>query len=165
VRRVSHSRAASIVAAAASRWILAATVFRSILATTASSRPSRPEFQHSYLTFQPQILATATVGTSSWRARPVVGNASMDDTDVTVAATFFFTTDGKSFMPTFNYFIHNMNKYRTSRLLVHLCLQVSFVGRKRLNRRGPKHGRIQRGRGRWHRQRRHGGDVIELYYM
>jgi hypothetical protein len=32
------------VAAAASRWILAATAFWWILATTASSRPSSPEF-------------------------------------------------------------------------------------------------------------------------
>jgi hypothetical protein len=54
--RVSYSRAASDVAAAAtSRWILA---------VTASSQPSRPEFQHSSPTFQPQILATAAVGTS-----------------------------------------------------------------------------------------------------
>jgi hypothetical protein len=54
--RVSRSRAASDVAAtAASRWILAATVFRWILTTTASSRPSRststtppPPFGHGY---------------------------------------------------------------------------------------------------------------------
>jgi hypothetical protein len=48
------------------------------------------------LTFQPRMLATAAVGTSSWRASPTVGNASMDDIDATVAVTFFFLTDNKS---------------------------------------------------------------------
>jgi hypothetical protein len=63
--RVSRSRAASDVAATtASSWILAATT---------SSRPSKPEFQHSSPTFWSGILATATVGTSSWRASPAVG--------------------------------------------------------------------------------------------
>jgi hypothetical protein len=45
--RVSCSQAASDVAAAASRWILATTTFKWILAVTASSHPSRLEFQHS----------------------------------------------------------------------------------------------------------------------
>jgi hypothetical protein len=137
VGRVSRSRVASNVAAVtASRWILAAT---------ASSRPSRPEFQHSSPTFRPRILATATVGTSSWRASPAVANASVDDTDAAAAATFFFTIDGKSFVPTFNCSIRNTSKCRTSCLFIHLCLQASFVGRTRLHRRGPKHWRIRRG--------------------
>jgi hypothetical protein len=50
----------------------------------------------------------------------------MDDTDGVVVATFFFTTDGKLFVPTFNYSIRNMSKCRTSRLLIHLNLQASF---------------------------------------
>jgi hypothetical protein len=95
VERVSHSRAASDVAAtAASRWILATTTSRWILAAT--SQPSKPEFQHSS-TFQPGILAAATVGSSSCRASLGMGNASMDNTD---AATTFFATDDKSFVPT-----------------------------------------------------------------
>jgi hypothetical protein len=131
VERVSHSHAASGVAATvASSWILATTAFRWILAATASSRPSRLEFQHFSHTFRLGILATAIVGTSCWRACPVVGKASMDDTDVGTAVTFLFATDGKSFVPTFNCSICNMSKYRTSRLLIHLCLQVSFfIGR------------------------------------
>jgi hypothetical protein len=82
-------------------------------------------------TFRPRILAATTVGTSSWRASPAVGNASMDDTDTdaVAAATFFFTTDDKSSVPTFNCSIHNTTKCRTSHVLVHLCLQASFVGR------------------------------------
>jgi hypothetical protein len=51
------------------------------------------------------------MGTSSWRASPAMGNASMDDTDAAIAATFFFSTDGKSFVPTFNCSIRNMRKY------------------------------------------------------
>jgi hypothetical protein len=51
-----------------------------ILAATASSRASRPEFQHSSPSFGPGTLA-ATVGTSSWRTSPTVRNASVDDTD------------------------------------------------------------------------------------
>jgi hypothetical protein len=31
-----------------------------------------------------------------------VGNASVDDTDATAAATIFFTTNGTTFVPTFN---------------------------------------------------------------
>jgi hypothetical protein len=58
----------------------------------------------------------------SCRASPTVGNAFMDDTDTTAATTFFFTTDGKSFVPTFNCSIHNTSKCRTSRLLIHFCL-------------------------------------------
>jgi hypothetical protein len=51
-------------------------------------------------TFRSGILATAAVVTSSWRASPVMGNASVDDTDATTAVTFLF--DGKSFVHTFN---------------------------------------------------------------
>jgi hypothetical protein len=58
--RVSCSRAAFDVVIAASRWILV---------TTASSRPSRPEFQHPSPTFRPWILAAAAV------ALPVGGQA------------------------------------------------------------------------------------------
>jgi hypothetical protein len=107
-------------------WILATTAFRWILAATASNRPFRPEFQHSSLTFRLGILVVAAVSTSSWRASPIVGNASVDNIDTTAAATFYFATDGKSFVPTFNCFIRNVSKYRTSHLLVHLCLQASF---------------------------------------
>jgi hypothetical protein len=125
--RVSRSRAASNVAATtASSWIVATTAFKWILATIASW----PEFHHSSPTFRPGILAAAVVGTSSWRASPVMGNASMDDTDVAATTTFFFATDGKSFVPTFSCSIHNISKCRTSHLLVHLCLQSSFfIGR------------------------------------
>jgi hypothetical protein len=52
------------------------------------------EFQHSSPTFGPQILAAA-MGTSSWRASPAMGNASVDNTNVVATVTFFFTTDGK----------------------------------------------------------------------
>jgi hypothetical protein len=135
-----------------------------ILATTTSSRPSRPEFQHSSPTFRPGILAAAVVGTSSSRASPAVGNASVDDTDAVATATFFFANYGKSFVRTFNYSIRNTSKCQTSHLLVHLCLQASFfVGRMRLHRRGHKHGRIQRGWGRWHKQ--WPGAMIELYVL
>jgi hypothetical protein len=104
------------------------------------------------------------MGTSSSRASPAVGNASVDDTDVVVAATFFFATYGKSFVPTFNCSIHNASKYRTSHLLIHLCLHAPFfIGQMWLHRRGPKHGRIPRGWERWHRQRR--GAMIELCYV
>jgi hypothetical protein len=65
-----------------------------------------------------------------------VGNASVDDTNVAVAVTFFFTTDGKLFVLTFNCSIHNTSKCQMSRLLVQLCLQASFfIGRTRLSRR------------------------------
>jgi hypothetical protein len=100
VERVSCSRAASDVAATtASRWILAATGFRWILAATTSSRSYRTEFQYSYPTFRPWILATTTVGTSSWRASHIMGNTSVVDTDAIAAATFFFPTDGKLIVP------------------------------------------------------------------
>jgi hypothetical protein len=126
-------RVPDMVATAASSWILAATASSWILATTASNRPSRPEFQHSSPTFQPGILAVTTVSTSSWRASPVVGNASVDDIDAAAAVTFFFATDDKSFVPTFNCSICNTSKCRISRLLIHLCLQASFfVGQTRL---------------------------------
>ncbi len=66
VGRVSRSRETSDVATTAtSSWILAATASRWILATTASSQAFRLEFQHSSPTFQPGILATTVVGTSS----------------------------------------------------------------------------------------------------
>jgi hypothetical protein len=137
VGRVSRSWAASdVVATATSSWILAATV---------SSRPFKPEFQHSSPTFRPGILVAAVVGTSSWRISPAVGNASVDNTNVATTVTSFFATDGKSFVHTFNYSIRNMSKYQMTRLLVHLCFQVSFVGRTRLHRWGSKHGRIRRG--------------------
>jgi hypothetical protein len=101
VGRVSRSQAAFDVAATAtSSWILTAT---------ASSRSSRPEFQHSSPTFRPGILATA-VGTSSWRASLAMGNASVDDTDAAAAVTFFFATDGKTFVPTFNCYLRNTNQ-------------------------------------------------------
>jgi hypothetical protein len=67
----------------------------------------------------------------------------VDDTNAAVAATFYFTTNGKSFMLTFNCSIRNMSKYRTSRLLVNFCLQASFIiGWTWIRRLGPKHGRI-----------------------
>jgi hypothetical protein len=140
--RVNRSRAASDVAATAtSRWILAAT---------ASSRPSRLEFQYSSLTFRAGILA-ADMGTSSWRASRTMGNAFVDDTDA--ATTFFFTTDGKSFVHTFNCSIRNTRKCRTTCLLVYLCLQSSFlIAWARLHQWGSKYGRIRRGRRRWHQQ-------------
>jgi hypothetical protein len=68
VGRVSCSRAASDMAATtASRWILAAPTFRWILATIASSRPPRPEFQHSSPNFRSRILATTVVATNGGR--------------------------------------------------------------------------------------------------
>jgi hypothetical protein len=86
--RISRSRAATdVVTTTASRWILAAT---------ASSRPSRTEFQHSTPTFRPGTLAAAVVHTSSYRASPGMRNASVYDTN---AAVTFFATDGKSFVP------------------------------------------------------------------
>jgi hypothetical protein len=99
-----------VAATAASSWILAATTFSWILVTIASSQSSRPEFQHSSPTFRPRILTTVAMGTSSWRASPTVQNASVDDTGIAAAATFFFATDGKSFVSTFNCSIHNMSK-------------------------------------------------------
>jgi hypothetical protein len=142
--RVSCSQAAlDVVVVAASTWILATTTFKWILAATSSCRPSRPEFQHYSPTFRLWILAASAMGTSSWRATPAMGNASVDDTDTIGVATFFFTTDGKSFIPTFNYSIHNMSKCQTSRVLIHFYLQASFIiGWTRIRRRGPKHGRV-----------------------
>jgi hypothetical protein len=107
---LKFDKMSEILATTASRWILAATAF---------SRLSRSEFQHSSPTFGPGILTT-TVGTSSWRASPAVGNASVDDTDAAVATTFFFATDSKIFVYTFNYYLRNMSQCRTTRLLVHL---------------------------------------------
>jgi hypothetical protein len=74
-----------------SKWILAAT---------ASSQASKPEFQHSSPTFEPRILE-ATMGTSTRRASTTVGSASMDDTDV--AMTFFFATDDKTHIRAFQF--------------------------------------------------------------
>jgi hypothetical protein len=63
--RVSRSRIDFDVATtASSSWILAATAFKWILAATYSSRSSRPELQHSFSTFGPEIMA-ATMGTYS----------------------------------------------------------------------------------------------------
>jgi hypothetical protein len=96
VGRVSRSWAAFDVAATTtSRWILATTDFRWILAAT----------------FQSEILAAIAMGTCSWRASSDVGNASVDDTNVATAVIFFFTTDGKSFVSTFNCSIRNTSKY------------------------------------------------------
>jgi hypothetical protein len=108
VGRGSYSRTAfDIATTAAFSWILAATASKWILAATASSGPSRPELHHSSLTFRPGILA-ATVVTSSWRASPAAGNASVDDT--AAASTFFFTTDSRIFMHPFNCYIRNTSK-------------------------------------------------------
>jgi hypothetical protein len=111
VWRVSCNQAAFVVdTTAGSTCIqLAVTTSRWILADVASSQPSRPKFQHSSPTFGPWILAVA-MGTSCWRVSLAVGNASMDETNTTDAATFFFTTDGKTFVPPFNCYIHNTNK-------------------------------------------------------
>jgi hypothetical protein len=68
------------------------------------------------------MLAAATVGTSSWGASLAMGNASVDDTDTAATMIFFFATNGKSFVLTFNCFIHNTSKCRMSRLLIYLCL-------------------------------------------
>jgi hypothetical protein len=93
-----------------------------------------------------------------------MGNASVDDTDIATASTIFFATEGKSFVPTFNCSIHNTSKCQTSRLLIHLCVRASFfIDRMRLRQRGPKHGRIWWGRGRWHWQWR--SAVIELFVL
>jgi hypothetical protein len=54
--------------------------------------------------------------------KPVVGNASVDDTDVAAVATFFVVIDGKSFVLIFNCSIRNTSKCRMSLLLIHLCL-------------------------------------------
>jgi hypothetical protein len=88
-----------ILAAIASRWILAVIASRWILAAIASNRASKPEFQHSP-TFRLGILAIV-VGTSTWRASLTVGNASIDDTDA--ATTFFFVTDGKTYICAFQF--------------------------------------------------------------
>jgi uncharacterized protein YaiE (UPF0345 family) len=98
VGRVSRSQVDfDMATTAASSWILAATT---------SHLPSKSEFQHSSPTFRPGILAAA-MDTSSWRASPAMGNASVDDTDAVVVATFFFTIDGKTFVPPFNCYIRN----------------------------------------------------------
>jgi hypothetical protein len=69
-----------------------------------------------------------------------VENASVDDTDIAAAVTFFFATDGESFVPTFNCSIRNTSKYRTSHLRVHLCLQASFFVDGLLNMGGSGEG-------------------------
>jgi hypothetical protein len=126
VGRVSRTWAAFVVAATvAFSCILAATSSSWILAAIASSWPSRPEFQHSYPTFGLGMPA-ATVGTSSWRASPAVGNASVDDTDITAIVTFFFTTNGKTFVPTFNCYLHNTSQCQIICLLIHLSSSDLF---------------------------------------
>jgi hypothetical protein len=55
----------------------------------------------------------------------------MDDTDAAAATTFFFATYGKLFVLTFNCSIRNTSKYRTSHILVYLCLQASFLSVER----------------------------------
>jgi hypothetical protein len=44
-----------------------------------------------------------------------MGNASVGDTDIATVMTFFLTTDGKSFVTTFNCSIRNISKYRRTR--------------------------------------------------
>jgi hypothetical protein len=43
----------------------------------------------------------------------------VDDTDA-VATAIFFTTDGKTFVPTFNCYLRNMSQCRTILLLINL---------------------------------------------
>jgi hypothetical protein len=88
---------------------------------------------------------------------------AVDDTDAAATTTFFFTINGKSIVPTFNYSIRNTNKCGTSHLLIHLYLQGSFIGQTRLHGWGSKHGRIRWERGRWHQQRR--SAMNELYVL
>jgi hypothetical protein len=96
--------------------------------------------------------------------KPCRGNASMDYTDTAATMTFFFAIDSKSVVPSFNCSIRNTSKCQTSCLLIYLCLQASFfIGRTQLRQQGLKHGRIRRGRGRWHQQWRI--TVIELYVL
>jgi hypothetical protein len=122
-----------VAATITSRWILAATAFRWIRATTASSQPSRPEFQRSSPTFRPGILANAAVGTSSCKASPGIGNASVDDTD---AAVTFLATDGRSFVPILSivpFIIQaNIECLAYSSIYVFKCL-FSSVGREFIN--------------------------------
>jgi hypothetical protein len=75
-------------------WILANTASRWILLATTSSQVSGSEFQHTPPIFGPEILS-AVVGISSWRASHIVGNASVDDTDV--IETFFFATNDNTY--------------------------------------------------------------------
>jgi hypothetical protein len=49
-------------------------------------------------------------------------NASVDDTDAVATVTFFFTTDGKTFVPTFNCYLRNTSRCQMTRLLIHLSL-------------------------------------------
>jgi hypothetical protein len=51
---------------------------------------------------------------------PTVGNASVDDTDAATIVTFFFATDGKTFVPTFNCYLRNTCQCQMTRLLIHL---------------------------------------------
>jgi hypothetical protein len=53
-----------------------------------------------------------------------MGNPSVDETDAAATTTFFFTTDGKSFVPTFNCSFRNMRKCGTTRLLVNGVLNM-----------------------------------------
>jgi hypothetical protein len=130
VGRISRSQADfDVVATSASSKMLAATASRWILATTASYRPCRPQFQHSSPSSGPQILAV-TVGTSSWRASLTVGNASMDYTNTAAATTFFFTTDGMTFVPPFNCYINNKSQCRTCWGVVPQVPRVAGYGSK-----------------------------------
>jgi hypothetical protein len=83
------------LATTASKWILIVSTFRWILAANASTGHLGQSSSTPPPTFRPGILAAATLGTSSYKASPDVGNASVDDTDVVMT---FFTTDDKSFV-------------------------------------------------------------------
>jgi hypothetical protein len=104
--RISYSRATFDVAATTSSWILATYVSRcGFLVPTAS----RPKFQHSTPTVGPGILDVAdAMGTSTWRASPAIGNASVDDT----ATTSFFTSNGKTHIRAFLYLYRNFSQCR-----------------------------------------------------
>jgi hypothetical protein len=68
---------------------------------------SGPEFQHYSVTIVPGILDIADiVGTSTWRASPTMGNASMDDTAVT------FTSYDKTHIDAFSNLYRNLSHYR-----------------------------------------------------
>jgi hypothetical protein len=122
VGRVSHSWAAFNVATTASSQPSRPEFQHSSLTfglgiLAASNRPSRPEFQHSSPTFSLRILAT-----SNWRASPAVGNTFVDDTDAAAVTTVFFATNGKTFVRSFNCYLRNMSQCRTTHLLIHLSL-------------------------------------------
>jgi hypothetical protein len=106
VGRISRSRATFDVAATASSQILTAATSRCGYMVPAASRP---EFQHYSVTIGPGKLDIADiVGTSTWRASPTMGNASMDDT----LATSFFTSYGKTHINAFLNLYRNLSHYR-----------------------------------------------------